>query len=106
MWALHHGCVVLQLEVVLSVESAANGVSAASERLEHLDGGIGAVGDGLASAAVVLEVGFIDCVPNQEGLGSLHGLIGELRVVAAGDQVEAADAIVADVGVSDSIEIG
>jgi hypothetical protein len=57
----------------------------------------------LHGAAVILEAGFIDGMADHDGVGRLHGLVGELRMVAAGTQVEAADAVVLDIGVGDAL---
>ena len=59
--------------------------------------GTQAIGERLRGAAVKLEARLVDHRAEQHRVRRLHSLVGELRMVAARNQVEAADSVVAHV---------
>ena len=103
MRAFHDRSVVLQLVIVLRVESRPTFAPPSLNDCSTMDRRAGAVGDRLRGAAVVLEARFIHRAADQDGVGRLHCLVGELRMIAARSQVESADAVVPHVGVGNAV---
>ena len=101
--AFQHRAVILQFVTILRVERAPQRCAAAVERLQHQNRGTQRVGERLRRTAVKLEARLVDKRADQHRVRRLHCLVGELRMVAARNQVEAADPVVAHVRVRNAV---
>ena len=103
MFAADLGREVLEFVVVLRVGTVAGRRAAAVEGAGDLNFRRDGRGIGLIRRAEILEARFIHGGAVDGGEDALHGVEDDLRVVAARNEIEAADAGVGNIGVGPEV---